>query len=49
VTGPTGIVTDFSAVRTDKEGLQDLSGRNAEGATSVETDSLTERQTTGAP
>jgi hypothetical protein len=30
-------------------GLQDLSGRVVEGATSVETSSLTERQTTGVP
>src|SRR5208282_6312393 len=32
-----------------KNGLQDLSGRVVEGATSVETSSLTERQTTGVP
>src|SRR3954453_19029068 len=47
--GPAGIGTDFSAGRTDKDDLQDLCGRIAEGATSVETNSLTERQTTGAP
>src|SRR4029077_19423744 len=40
---------DFSAGRAVKIDLQDLCGRVVEGATSVETSSLTERQTTGVP
>ena len=47
---PAGMLTGRSAGRADKKDrLQDSSGRVVEGATSVETISLTERHTTGVP
>ncbi len=39
----------FLQAEQSKNGLRDVSGHVAEGATSVETSSLTERQTTGVP